>query len=396
MNTNRDFATADLFASKHSGGNMGSLRIGITIGLRDPGESLWLNGIKQNALYLAKLFKHSPHRHRVVLVNTTSVPLTASLPWDQGDFPTAALEAVKDSLDVLIELGGQISAEQTRYLKARGTKLVSYCCGPEYVQNMEGIIFGRGDANGVFINEQYDEIWVIPQIVETSKHFFKALRRRPVRDVPFVWDPMCLQARAKDLPHQGEYRPRNGPRRLTVMEPNHDVLKFCLYPMLIADTAFRAIPDQISYMHVTNTEHFVHRSGVFLGIAQSLEMVRQHKASFVGRHDTPQFLSEYTDIVISHQWGLALNYFYFDVCWNGYALVHNAHLCRELGYFYNDNDVDEGATQLVNAVQSHDTDWAGYRERQREVIAPFLATSSALAARYDSLLEALMVAPGTN
>ncbi len=45
------------------------LRIGITIGLRDAAESLWINGIKQNALYLCKLFQHSPLRHRVTLVN---------------------------------------------------------------------------------------------------------------------------------------------------------------------------------------------------------------------------------------------------------------------------------------------------------------------------------------
>ena len=120
--------------------------------------------------------------------------------------------------------------------------------------------------------------------------------------------------------------------------------------------------------------------------------MRDGRVSFVDRHDTPQFLSEHTDVVVSHQWGLALNYFYFDVCWNGYALVHNAHLCNEVGYFYPGNDVSEGARQLVQALAHHNDDWEAYRVRQRHAISPFLATHEPLIARYDELLGALFAA----
>ncbi|MBN3778616.1 DUF2827 domain-containing protein [Burkholderia sp. Ac-20345] len=370
------------------------LRIGITIGLREEGESLWVNGIKQNALYLARMFSQSPRGHRVMLVNTTTVHVTNSLPWDQKTFPTYSFTDVKDELDVLIELGGQISAEQTAWLRASGTRIVSYCCGPEYVQNMEAMIFSRGDG-GIFINEGYDEIWVIPQIVETSWHFFSTLRRKPVRAVPFVWDPMCLEAQASGLPDGGTYRPRVGPRRLTVMEPNFDVLKFCLYPMLIADCAFRQIGEEIGYLNVTNSEHLAKYSAMFASIAHTLDMVRTHRASFLGRFDTPQFLANHSDIVISHQWGLALNYFYFDVCWQGYPLVHNAHLCRDLGYFYPDNNIEEGARQLVRAVRHHDESWEAYRKKQRDVIGAYLATNPDVVRVYDALLDQLVTSPAT-
>ncbi|AXE96235.1 DUF2827 domain-containing protein [Paraburkholderia terricola] len=366
-----------------------SLRIGITIGLRDAAESMWVNGIKQNALYLAKLFQHSPHRHEVVLVNTTAVEITSRLPWDLQRFPVRSFADAKDSLDVLIELGGQIDREQTSYLRSRGTKIVSYCCGPEYVQMMEAMIFSRRMCDSVFINQQYDQVWVIPQVMETSAHFFGVLRRQPVREVPFVWDPMCLDMRTRELPFSGEYRPRNTPKRLSIMEANINVLKFCLYPLLIAESAYRKVGGGISFVHVTNAEHLARNSPEFIGIAQHLDLVRDGKVSFVGRHDTPQFLSEHTDIVVSHQWGLALNYFYFDACWNGYALMHNAHLCRDVGYFYPGNDVEEGSNQLVHAIEHHNDDWQAYRARQRKAIRPFLSTHEPLIARYDELLFAL-------
>lgn len=84
-----------------------SLRIGITIGLRAPDESLWTNGIKQNALFLAKLFRNSALAHDVVLLNTTDVPITSALPWDLKSYPTAPFDAACDGLDIVIELGGR-------------------------------------------------------------------------------------------------------------------------------------------------------------------------------------------------------------------------------------------------------------------------------------------------
>jgi hypothetical protein len=304
--------------------------------------------------------------------------------------PPVSFEDAKDSLDVLIELGGQISADQTRYLKSRGTRLVSYCCGPEYVQLIEAMIFGRRMCDTLFINQQYDALWVIPQVVETSANFFEILRRRAVCQVPFVWDPICLAERTRDLPYQGEYRPRQGPRRLAIMEPNIDVLKFCLYPLLIAETAYRNQPQDIAYLHVTNAQHLAMNSPEFVGVAQYLDLVRDSRVSFVGRYDTPEFIALHADIVISHQWGLALNYFYFDVCWQGYPLVHNASLCAELGYFYEGNDVFGGASQVREAVRAHDSQWETYRERQRAAIGRYLADSRALVAQYDDLVYALL------
>jgi len=368
-----------------------SLRIGITIGLREEAESLWVNGIKQNALYLAKLFQRSARRYQVTLVNTTAVRITPQLPWDISQYRVRTFEEAKDELDVLIELGGQISEEQTIYMRDRGTKLVSYCCGPEYVQRMEAMVFGRGLGNSVFINQQYDEIWVIPQVAETSTHYLGTLRRCPVREVPFVWDPMFIDASTGGYPHNGEYRPRRKSKRISIMEPNIDVLKFCLYPILIAEQAYRADPDSIAYVHVTNADRLASQNGEFAGTMHYLDLVKGRKISFVGRYETPMFLAEQTDIVISHQWGLALNYFYFDVCWKGYPLVHNAHLCRDLGYFYSANDVEEGARRLLDAAHHHDREWNGYRDRQRELISRFTPENRTLVEAYERLLDELMM-----
>lgn len=369
------------------------LRIGITISQGSPGESLWLNGIKQNALYLAEALRHVPSVQSVQLVNMNDASLNGA-PWDLARWPLVRFMDVKDGLDVLIELGCAVGEQGTEYIKQRGTRLVSYCCGVEYVIAMQAMLFNRpmwGDQ--LRINQRYDAVWVIPQVAPTSLHYFQTLRRHTVDVVPFVWDPALLQERSRGLPHGGEYRPRRGARRVCIMEPNGDVVKFCLYPVLIVEEAYRRAPDAIAMMHVTNTGHLANRNPEFTGLMQHLDVVRNHKAVFLERHETPQFLSEMTDVMVSHQWGNPLNYFYFDVCWQGYPLVHNASLCRELGYYYPDNDVPAGCAQLLIAMAHHDDTWHAYLQEQRRIIAPYIPGHAALTESYAGLLAGLMSRP---
>ncbi|WP_175773487.1 DUF2827 domain-containing protein [Paraburkholderia phenazinium] len=373
---------------------MSGLRVGITIGLHHEAETLWNNGIKQNAAFLAEALRHCPQVAGVVLVNTTQVPVTSALPWDQVRYPTLSFEAAKDDVDILIELGGQIDALQTAYLKQRGVRLVSYCCGFEYVHAMESVLFRRPMwGNNLFVNQRYDDIWIIPQVDNISRAYFEVLRRQMGRVVPFVWSPMFLAERVRQMPQAGEYRPREGARRLSVMEPNLNVVKFCLYPALIAELAYRRRPESIALLQVTNAEQIAQDSLEFISLMNQLDIVREHKAVFLGRHDTPAFLAENTDIVVSHQWENPLNYFYLEVCWQGYALVHNAHLCADLGYYYRDNDVEEGARRLIGAIETHDAQASWYRERQRTAIARYLPDNPELVATYGALFDDLMRRP---
>lgn len=366
------------------------LRIGITIGLSASNEDLWVNGLKQNALFLAKLFKNSPLGHEVTLLNTTNIEINDQLPWDLSLFQTKAFDIGCDGLDVVFELGGQISAEQTERIKSQGTKLVSYCCGSEYVQNIEAMIFGRELWSGIFINEHYDELWIIPQIWDLNRGFLKSLRKCPAKKVPFVWDPMLLEASTKDMPNQGAYEPTGAPKRLSIIEPNIDVLKFCLYPILIVELVFQKIPQDICFLHVANADRLALAGHEFTKLMSQLKIVEAHKASFVGRVRTPDFLSGYTDVVVSHQWGLPLNYFYLECCWQGYPLIHNAELISDLGYYYMNHDLDEAAEKLAAAITGHDQNWQSYKQNQRHLIQRFLATDPRLIDEYDTLLKNLV------
>jgi hypothetical protein len=373
---------------------MSALRIGITIGLHYQAETLWNNGIKQNAVFLAEALRHCPQVAGVVLVNTTEVPITLALPWDLGRYPTVSFDAAKDALDVLIELGGQIDGARTDYLKQRGVRLVSYCCGFEYIHAMESVLFRKPIwGNNLFVNQRYDDLWMIPQVANINRSYFEVLRRQSARVVPFVWSPMFLDERVAGLAHAGQYQARAGAKRLSVMEPNINVVKFCLYPALIAELAYRERPDNIAILQVTNAEAIATDSLEFIQLMNQLDLVKEHKAVFLGRHDTPAFLAGHTDIVISHQMENPLNYFYLEVCWLGYPLVHNASLCDDLGYYYRDSDAEQGARRVIEVIDTHDAQALRYRERQRALIDRYLPDNERLVMTYAVLLDELMARP---
>ncbi|CAB3798190.1 hypothetical protein LMG28614_04707 [Paraburkholderia ultramafica] len=373
---------------------MSGLRIGITIGLHSADETLWNNGIKQNAVFLAETLRHCPGVASTTLVNTTAVPVTTALPWDLQRWPTAMFQDVKDQLDLVIELGGQIDAERTNYLKSRGVRLVSYCCGFEYIHAAEAMIFGKvlWDGN-LFVNSRYDDLWFIPQVAGNSQSYLEVLRRVSGRVVPFVWSPVFLDGQSRNLPHGGVYQPHDGPRRLTVMEPNINIVKFCLYPALIAELAYRERPQDIKVLQVANALQMAQNHVDFIALMNQLDIVRGHKAVFTGRHDTPTFLAQETDVVISHQLENPLNYFYLEVCWQGYALIHNATLCARLGYYYEGNDAHAGARRLIEAIDLHDQNAHEYRERQRELIRSYLPDNPEVVSTYQTLLDELMNRP---
>ncbi|MEM5382913.1 DUF2827 domain-containing protein [Paraburkholderia phymatum] len=368
--------------------------IGITIGLHQPDETLWNNGIKQNAAFLAETLRYCDGVNETLLVNTTEVPVSSALPWDLATWPTVAFDEARDRVDVIIELGGQLDEARTDYLKRRGVRVVSYCCGFEYIHAVESMLAGKQMfGKNLFINRRYDDIWVIPQVAGNSQSFFEVLRRHPARVVPFVWSPVFIEERADKLPNRGLFERREKPVRLTVMEPNINIVKFCLYPALIAELAYRERPGDIALLQVTNALTLAQNNIDFIALMNQLDIVRQHKAVFLGRYDTPDFLASSTEIVVSHQFDNPLNYFYLEVSWQGYPLVHNAPLCADLGYYYQGNDVHDGARRVLDILDASEFDAHAYRERQRRLIERYLPHNREVVATYSALLQELLRRP---
>ena len=120
--------------------------IGITLGLQSEHESVWVNGIKLNAIFLAKCLKQIG-KHEVIILDTSDkVKDLTKVNWDPIEFPVKRYWDVWKDVDILITLGTSFPKENMDQFKASGKnkRVIKYMCGNNYVIDMERAIFTEG------------------------------------------------------------------------------------------------------------------------------------------------------------------------------------------------------------------------------------------------------------
>ena len=219
----------------------------------------------------------------------------------------------------------------------------------------------------------------------------RTLNRCSVHIAPFIWQSYFLDRRIEEVasitgirygykPREVDKGGRRAGLRVVTFEPNISVVKTSSIPMLLCDEAYRADASSVQMLHALNTLHMTTHP-TMLYLANSLDLVKQHKAVFLGRHDIVGYMAQHADAVVSHQWQNDQNYSYLDALYGNYPLIHNSPWLRDLagaGYYYPGFDAAEGGRQLRVAAQTHDAQLDDYRVRAQrtfEAVDPFSRTN---------------------
>lgn len=359
-----------------------SIRIGISV-VTQEGQSIWQNGLGQNVIFLAEAFQRLPFVESVVLIDVgKQKAMPHQVDTVAKNLRVLTLSESTDAVDVIVEMGGALDTQWLDLMRARGRKVVFYCCGQPYVGLIEPAVFSK--PSHAPRPDRCDEIWLLPKD-ESYTPLMRTLHRCAVYTVPFIWHPQFIEQRIAEVAAHGfqyGYQPRAAATtaaaqreglRVAIFEPNISVVKTSSIPMLVCDEAYRTDRSSVAAMHVLNTLH-IKDHPTMLHLANSLDLVREHKATFHGRHDIVGFMSQYADAVVSHQWQNDQNYMYLDALYGDYPLIHNSPWLREAGYYYCGFDAREGARQLLLAGQNHERTLGGYRERSQrlfDAVNPF-------------------------
>ena len=215
---------------------------------------------------------------------------------------------------------------------------------------------------------------MIPQVVKTNRCYLEIITRAPVYEVPHLWSPLFLDEMAKNVKEPFKFGYERGQMekngaRVSVMEPNISISKNCMMPVLIGEEAYRNHPELVKHIYLCNTfdkkdDKPLHD---FIGYTTA---VKDGIMSVETRHITPLFLAEYTDLLLSFQWELALNYMYYEALYGNYPLVHNSPMLKAhcVGFYYDYFDAYDGERQLINAIKSYDADFDTHVKRNKELI----------------------------
>ena len=363
---------------------MKNLNIGITISINTD-QNIWNNGITQNVINLALVLKNSQNNYNVLILNTGDIN---NIEYKINDINIYPIQEKIHDMDIVVILGSQISDDDYNYLKKKGSKIIYYPCGTNYILDMENILLKTSPDRITLYKHKPDEIWLIPQNMNANKYYFETLYRAKVKETPFIWSPIFIDYIIKEYNIKCYYEPTTEPKRISCFEPNLDVVKFAMYNILITEQVYRKKPELIKHFYVTNAMK-IKSNPLFINLMNQLDIVKNGIATFESRFNTPYFLDTYTDVVISHQWENPLNYAYLDALYLNYPLVHNAHLIKHAGYYYEEFNVDEGAEKLLFALTQHDKNIEEYNENSKKVLDKYLPTNQESIKSYDDMIDHL-------
>lgn len=376
------------------------IKIGLTISLNSIDESIWTNGMKLNILTLINLLNKSSKNYDVYLLNTVNIDLSKK-PIYMKDINVELFDDKYTEMDLIISMGVQITKEQiTKFKSIKPTnKLIAYKCGNNYLISIEEMLFKEGPKLGYLYENELDEIWYVPQQHENNVGYYSTLYRTNSIIVPFIWDKSFLDY-SLQLINEGfgsgkynknhKYNPNNDKKVIGIMEPNLNIVKTCIIPSLITEESYRTEigKEKIKKMMISNSDNIKNHK-TFLSMLKTFDLFEDKKITLESRYQTSYFLSQYVDILVCHQIMNPLNYLYLDAAYMGYPVIHNATLCKDLGYYYEGSSTKDGSTVLNWVLENHDKNLENYEQRNLQVLYRYYVGNPKLIETYDTLIEKL-------
>jgi hypothetical protein len=403
-------------------------KIAVTFNITNSVADMFSNGINQNSLYLAELLLNAGFDVCFVVddnkLNSQSKITLGKIMYDPRFkyFPVSDILTL--DLDILIQLSFSFwqDVKLIRMMKYTNIKLVGYFCGNSYIINSEKILYNqhksRDNTRDCFQftlenNEPIlDEIWSIPQMVNTNLHYWKTLYRCNCIEIPFIWSTnsytLTLKHHIDMTENDFKYVNRGEKKNIGIFEPNLSIMKWCLPCIIICENTYRQNKN-IKHIYITNINSTSNSQlsdaskkqdetkkinefnlTSFNHMLVSLDIFKNKLCTIESRYNTMFFMSKYCDIAVSHQWENPLNYLYFDLAWMGWPIIHNAHLCRDVGYYYEGFNYEEGGVILDEVINIHDNNIDEYILRNRTAIDKYLPTNLELQNKYKQIILTLI------
>jgi hypothetical protein len=346
------------------------MRVGISF-FSTADQSIWSNGIGQNAIFLAKLIRSIPFVEQTYIIDCSE---QKGLPADaQGASDGIAVgrpNDIQDSIDVAIEVGGGLDMEWIRRFRARGGKVAHHICGQPYAALVEPSIFNKPAYWAE--PQRADEIWLLPKDAQ-FRAMLQGIYRQPVHITPYIWSSCFLQETMRVLNSGGsEFGYRRGDcgkgARIAIFEPNISPIKTFSMALLICEMVERENPEIISDVCVMNCKH-LEGQPTFDYFIKNLELWKAGKICLLGRDYIAKVMAERANLVVAQQLECAQNYLYFDALYGGYPIIHNSSMFSDIGYYYRGNDVEDSARRLLQACARHDLEVEDYARRAQATLA---------------------------
>ena len=339
------------------------MKIGI---LSKPSKDFFNNGCNQQSIFVYETINNIPGYECFIVTGSDDNYLnfmTINFSKNYNKIKT---------LDIIIFLSAEIHDEKIlKQLKSDKIQLILYNCGNYYYIYQEDIIFNSHNSikNRIkdnYIYKYFDEYWCIPNYTK-DKYFYETLYDLKFKTVPYVWNNTVI----KDYPDitYNPLKTGNDIKHFLIMEPNVQITKTCLIPLLICERLYKQgfVNIRVMVLCKPNTEAFK----VFI---ESLEIYKNNKVELYSRIKYFDVIKQLNNknidfYVISNHRDNALNFLHLETLYLGYPLIHNCEYYKEAGYYY--NNIKEGAEKLLFSIKNHKNIISQYTAETKKTLFKF-------------------------
>ena len=373
------------------------IKIGITYYVPENKSVLFINGVRQNALYLCELLLNIGYDCYLIIDKKDGYD--KSLFYDSRFKTILDTNILLENFDIVIMLGQKLDRDTIKLLRYMKTKYIGYFCGNDYNMDMENILFKQYGFRGFSYSTPenpiiYDKIFSIPQMVKQNLYYWKTLFRCECIEVPFIWSSKAIELCNNDVTSL-MYKKRDIQKTLTTFEPNISVMKWFLPSVLVCENAYRNnknIKNIIIQNILTQGPKELINIDAINRIKNHLDVAYNGILKFENKKNiTLNYMRDVADIVVCHQWENPLNYLYLELAWMGWPVIHNAHLCKDIGYYYEDFNYMQGGAVLSDVINNHDDNAEQYLQKNRTIIDRYLPSNKKLQEKYKKIIEDLFI-----
>jgi len=293
------------------------MRIGVTNLFRG---SAFSGALPQVATYLAHALKDLGHEVEFLLpgdsddwfIDCTSVSSTIPI--------VKLLNNTRiQTYHMIIEVVWFVPPDMRKQLTQRSVMFYHY---PPVFYDIESSTYPLSSQTRDFTG--LNAVWTWSHFKKTDYEYLEFLSGCPVFKVPFLWNPLFLDAYSKetDVPAW-----TSGPKNIVICESNETNTSNCTLPLTILSEICKK--DSSVKWKVTNADALITRPFFIGNIVKNLHFEGDISGNFFKRIRLPDLCRD-SSIMLSHQRWRPIKYLLLDALYLGIPVIHNSEELRSV------------------------------------------------------------------
>ena len=353
------------------------MRIGITV---DASRNAWSSETAQSAFFIYDILRRAGAE--CYYISNGRLPPQGF----KGHKYLELAELLKEGdlhFDIILIGDLPLTYPELNALKKRNSqcKIIFLSLHNKLVDDTQQCLFSCAGPTGTYsgvpdLHFLFDEIWIFSHHAYQRPYIQTLFQTENIKCVPYIWDSAPIQYAIKKNNHQKLFfnpaspRSEENSKKICIFEPNLSFSQNFLVPLLVCEKAYVEYKVNIDAINIFNCKKVRNHKYPY-SLLEKLRLTKDKKTYFNNRWRFIDAMERWGGAIVSHQSINELNRLHLESLYLGVPLVHNCKLLEDAGYFYENSDVTEGASQLRLALLQHRELFDYYSGRAKEHLAKY-------------------------